>query len=128
MADYKCKCSKKVVSKSSVTIRYVEGKGAVNDIECEKCGEPMEIANPKSGVPGFRSNRFGQTFVLALASSILLMSCSPQNNYRYKQSRKYNQCWCIDPWDGAGEWCCPGDPPSTMNPYSHGKGYVRARF
>jgi RNase P subunit RPR2 len=62
MADYKCKCNKKVVSKSSVTIRYVEGKGAVNDVQCEKCGEEMELTNPKSGVPGFRSNRFGQTF------------------------------------------------------------------
>jgi len=62
MADYKCECNENVVSKSGVTIRYVEGKGAINDIECEKCGEYLELANPKSGAPSFRSNRFGQTF------------------------------------------------------------------
>ena len=62
MAEYKCKCNKEVVNKSGVTIRYIEGKGAVNDIECEKCGEYLELANPKSGAPSFRANRFGQTF------------------------------------------------------------------
>tara|TARA_R110000824_G_scaffold101998_1_gene242069 strand:- start:432 stop:620 length:189 start_codon:yes stop_codon:yes gene_type:complete len=62
MADYKCDCNDEVVSKSGVTIRYVEGKGAINDIRCEKCGEYMELANPKVGAPGFRSNKFGQTY------------------------------------------------------------------
>jgi len=128
MAEYKCKCSKGTISKSGVTIKYVEGEGAVNDIQCEKCGENMELANPKTGAPSFRSNRFGQTYILALAASVLLMSCSSQNYYRYKQSNKYNPCWCIDPWNGAAEWCCPGSPTETMNPYSHGKGYIKARF
>tara|TARA_R110000822_G_C14958721_1_gene455892 strand:- start:129 stop:515 length:387 start_codon:yes stop_codon:yes gene_type:complete len=128
MPDYKCECNEEVVNKSGITIKYVEGKGAIHDVECSKCGEYMELANPKSGAPSFRSNRFGQTFALALASSILLMSCSTQNHYRYKQSSKYNQCWCLDPWNGAAEWCCPGEPTKTMNPYSHNKGYVRARF
>lgn len=62
MADYKCEACDNVVDKTGVTIRYVEGKGAVNDIQCEECGGDMTLANPKSGAPSFRSNRFGQTF------------------------------------------------------------------
>tara|TARA_R110001583_G_scaffold71475_1_gene201297 strand:- start:54 stop:242 length:189 start_codon:yes stop_codon:yes gene_type:complete len=62
MAEYKCECNDDVVDKSGVTIRVIEGKGVVHDIECEKCGEYMTLANPKSGAPGFRSNRYGQTF------------------------------------------------------------------
>ena len=33
-----------------------------HDIKCEDCDKYMELANPKSGAPGFRSNRYGQTF------------------------------------------------------------------
>ena len=62
MAEYKCKCSDEIIEEKSVTIKYVEGKGAVNDLKCGKCGEYLELANPKSGAPSFRSNRYGQTF------------------------------------------------------------------
>ena len=66
MADYKCKCNDEVVNKSGVTIKYIEGKGAIHDVQCEKCGEYMELANPKSGIAGFRANRFGQTYIYLL--------------------------------------------------------------
>lgn len=128
MAEYKCKCNDEVVDKSGVTIKYIEGVGVIHDIRCEKCEEYMELANPKSGAPGFRSNRFGQTFALALAASMLFMSCSPQHHYRLKQSKKYNQCWCIDPWAGGAEWCCDGDAPKYMAPYKHKKGFIKAKF
>ena len=62
MSDYKCECNGKTIDKRNVTIRYIEGKGAVHDIKCEECGEYMTLANPKSGVAGFRANRYGQTY------------------------------------------------------------------
>ena len=62
MAEYKCECSDDVVDKSGVTIRYIEGEGVIHDVKCEKCEKYMDLANPKSGAPGFRSNRYGQTF------------------------------------------------------------------
>jgi hypothetical protein len=62
MADYKCEVCGDVVEKTGVTIRYIAGKGAIHDVQCEECGEYMELANPKSGVPSFRSNRYGQTY------------------------------------------------------------------
>jgi hypothetical protein len=62
MAEYKCKCSNKIVDKSGVTIKYIEGSGATHDVKCEDCGEYMTLANPKSGIASFRANRYGQTF------------------------------------------------------------------
>jgi|TARA_R110002153_G_scaffold1031_1_gene4843 hypothetical protein len=62
MAEYKCDCNDKVVDKSGVTIKYIEGEGVIHEVKCEDCGKYMTLANPKSGAPGFRSNRFGQTF------------------------------------------------------------------
>ena len=62
MAEYKCECKDEVVDVASATIRHVEGKGVIHDVKCEDCGEYMTHANPKSGAPGFRSNRYGQTF------------------------------------------------------------------
>tara|TARA_R110002096_G_scaffold48721_1_gene128975 strand:+ start:411 stop:599 length:189 start_codon:yes stop_codon:yes gene_type:complete len=62
MAEFKCECNDKTTEKSGITIRFIEGKGAVHDIKCEKCGEYMELSNPKSGAPSFRANRYGQTF------------------------------------------------------------------
>ena len=38
----------------------LEGK-ARHEIKCS-CGEYMELANPKSGAPSFRSNRWGQVY------------------------------------------------------------------
>ena len=63
MADYKCECNDGVVSKGGVTIKYVEGKGAVHDIKCKECGEYLELANPKTGVPSLgRMDRFGRSY------------------------------------------------------------------
>ena len=62
MPDYKCECNEEVVVKNGVTIKFIEGKGAVHDVKCEKCGEYMTLANPKSGVAGVRANRYGQTY------------------------------------------------------------------
>ena len=49
MAEYKCKCNDEVIDKSGVTIRHIEGEGVIHDVQCEKCEEYMELANPKSG-------------------------------------------------------------------------------
>jgi|TARA_R110000822_G_scaffold41399_3_gene112601 hypothetical protein len=62
MSEFKCECNDEVVKKPNVTIRYIEGEGVVHDIQCEKCDKYLELANPKSGVPGFRANKYGQTF------------------------------------------------------------------
>jgi len=58
----------------------------------------------------------------------MLSSCSLQNQHRRSQSNDYSQCWCIDPWVGAAEWCCPGKEPKYMAPYKHKKGYTKASF
>lgn len=62
MPDFKCKCSPgEVVTVSRCTIKYVAGKGIVHDVNCEKCKEYMELANPKNGeCAGFSSNNMGQ--------------------------------------------------------------------
>jgi hypothetical protein len=62
MPDFKCDCSPgEVVAVGSCTIKVIPGKGVVNDVVCEKCGEFMELANPKLGeCAGFTSNRYGQ--------------------------------------------------------------------
>jgi len=52
MAKYKCECGEEK-----------EASGVkINEITCDKCGEYMELANPKVGAPSFRSNRYGQVF------------------------------------------------------------------
>ena len=58
MAKYKCECGGKKDA-SGVKIKFVDGK-ARHEISCDECGEYMELANPKSGAPSFRSNRYGQ--------------------------------------------------------------------
>ena len=60
MAEYKCECSDDTVEKTGVTIRYVEGKGVILDIKCDKCESYMQLANPKTGFPSFGSDRFGR--------------------------------------------------------------------
>jgi len=62
MADYKCECNDEVVSQSSVTIRYIEGEGIVHDIQCDKCNKYMDLANPKTGMPGFGNMHRGQSY------------------------------------------------------------------
>jgi hypothetical protein len=58
--EYKCKCNDEIVEKRGVVIRHIETHGVINDIKCEKCGNYMEIANPKSGMPNFGSTPTGQ--------------------------------------------------------------------
>ena len=60
MAEYKCKCTDEVVDKRAVVIRYIENHGVIHDIKCDKCGDYMEIANPKTGFPNFSSTSTGQ--------------------------------------------------------------------
>jgi len=60
MAKYKCECGEEKEA-TGVKIKFVNDK-ARHEITCDKCGEYMELANPKSGAPSFRSNRFGQVF------------------------------------------------------------------
>jgi len=67
-------------------------------------------------------------YFIILMLVLLLASCSIQNKHRRPQSRDYSQCWCIDPWVGAAEWCCSGNPPKYMNPYKHRKGFIKAKF
>ena len=60
MAKYKCECGEEKEA-NQVSIKFVDDK-ARYDIKCDKCGEYMDLANPKSGAPSFRSNRYGQVF------------------------------------------------------------------
>ncbi len=60
MEGFKYKChdcdTEKEVHK--VTNKYVEGKGIVADVMCEKCGEHMSHVNPKEGAPKFRQRNW----------------------------------------------------------------------
>ena len=58
MAKYKCECSDDIVDASSVKIKFIDGE-VRHDIKCP-CGKYMDLHNPKSGAPSFRSNRYGQ--------------------------------------------------------------------
>jgi hypothetical protein len=61
MAEYICSCKKAhEESKSGVTIKF-GNDGAYHDIKCP-CGKYMDLKNPKSGAPSFKSNRYGQVF------------------------------------------------------------------
>jgi len=61
MAKYKCSCSDDVIDASNVSIKFIDDR-VRHDIKCEKCGEYMNLHNPKSGAPSFRSNRYGQVY------------------------------------------------------------------
>ena len=62
MPDFKCECSDEIVSKSRITIKYIEGEGVVHDIQCDKCNKYMKLANPKTGMPGFGNMYRGQSY------------------------------------------------------------------
>ena len=59
MPDYKCPCGE-TKEVSGVSIKFVDGE-ARHDVKCS-CGKYMELSNPKSGAPSFRSNRWGQVY------------------------------------------------------------------
>lgn len=61
MSKYNCPCDKESRDVKGVTIKIVDGK-AVHDVKCS-CGEYMELADPKTGMPGLgRMNRFGSSY------------------------------------------------------------------
>ena len=60
MATYICECKDHEEDKTGVTIRFVDDK-AQHQIQCP-CGKYMDIKNPKTGAPSFRSNRWGQVY------------------------------------------------------------------
>jgi len=115
MLEYKCECSEKVIPKGGISIKYIEGKGAVHDIKCEDCDEYMKLANPKSGAPKFRQKSWSKYWVILFMISIGGSSCSPSLKHRRIQSRDYCNCWCVQA-SGGTEWCCPGSPPETYEP------------
>jgi len=41
-----------------VTIKVIDG-AVKHDVKCD-CGEYMELVDKKTGIPSFRSNRYGQ--------------------------------------------------------------------
>ena len=59
MSLYKCDCNDEVIEVKNVTIKIVEGLGAVPDVVCP-CGKYMKLSNPKKGCPSFTSNKYGQ--------------------------------------------------------------------
>jgi len=58
MADYICGCGEHEETKSNVSIKMINER-VVHDIQCP-CKQYMELKNPKSGAPSFRSNKWGQ--------------------------------------------------------------------
>jgi hypothetical protein len=60
MAKYVCPCSEHEESRDRASIKMVDGK-VVHDVKCP-CGKYMELKDPKSGAPSFRSNRYGQVY------------------------------------------------------------------
>ncbi len=57
--------------------------------------------------------------LIIIALAVALTSCSSVKQHYRSQKNDYNQCWCIDPWDGGAEWCCNGKAPNYMAPYHH---------
>ena len=57
--------------------------------------------------------------LIIIALAVALTSCSSVKQHYRSQKKDYSQCWCIDPWDGGGEWCCNGKAPNYMAPYRH---------
>jgi hypothetical protein len=57
MSKYKCECGE-TKDVSGVTIKVIDG-AVRHDVKCD-CGKYMEPTEKKTGVPSFRSNRYGQ--------------------------------------------------------------------
>jgi len=68
VADFICECNSKTVDVRNYTIRVVEGKGVVHDVQCEECGEHMtpvkkERNYTKEGVASLgRMNKSGSSY------------------------------------------------------------------
>jgi C4-type Zn-finger protein len=54
MFKFKCKTCGYKQEDHQITVRYIPGRGVVNDIQCPDCGEYMKLTNPKKGAPKFR--------------------------------------------------------------------------
>ena len=60
--DYKCKCNDEVKKVTKSVIKYVENKGFIHDVKCEKCGEYMDLINEATGYPSIGGmDRFGRS-------------------------------------------------------------------
>ena len=57
MSEYKCECGK-TKDVGSVSIKVIDGE-VRHDVTCE-CGKYMALTEKKTGMPSFRSNRYGQ--------------------------------------------------------------------
>ena len=58
MSEYKCECCEHELECTGVVIRIIDGK-ATHDIKCP-CGKYMKLANPKTGIASFGSDRYGR--------------------------------------------------------------------
>ena len=62
MSLYKCDCNDEVIEVKNVTIKIVEGFGAVPDVVCP-CGKYMKLSNPKTGIASLgRMNKNGSSY------------------------------------------------------------------
>ena len=59
MAKFICSDCSHEQEATNTSIRIIEGK-ARHDVMCDKCGSYMELKEPKSGMPSFKSNHWGQ--------------------------------------------------------------------
>lgn len=59
MPLYFCPCDDEIINANGVTIRVINGV-CFHDISCEKCGEFLQLSDPKTGCAGFSSNKMGQ--------------------------------------------------------------------
>ena len=59
MIDFYCPECKAEKPQDGVTIRAINGKIRY-DVQCDECGEYMDVKNPKSGCANFSSNSMGQ--------------------------------------------------------------------
>ena len=67
----------------------------------------------------FKKTRWLFVIAFWLIITTLFSSCSSYKQHYRSQKNDYSQCWCIDPWDGGAEWCCPGKEPGYMGPYRY---------
>lgn len=59
MAKYICGSCANEQEARNVSIRILDGEARA-DVRCDKCNEYMKLKNPKSGIPSFKSNRWGR--------------------------------------------------------------------
>lgn len=58
MAEFICPKCENIKKGHNVSIKIIDGE-ARHDIKCDECGSHMNNNQPKTGVPSFRSDRWG---------------------------------------------------------------------